>query len=437
MRPRLTILFPLAAFAIGLVIFGALNGGGQPASSETAKDSPPLPQPRVGASASERIAALEPPVQAGAGGAAALTDLGDAYLQRARETANPADYARAEKLFTDAGAREPRDAGPVIGLGTLALARHNFSTALDLGRQARRLDPFAVRPYPVLVDALVELGRYEAAGRALQRFIDLKPNLASYARVSYFRELHGDVPGAVQAMRLAVSAGGGSPESVAYVQTLLGNLERGRGRRGAAQQAYRSALAQVPGYVAALVGQARLDAEHGRLRRAARGFARVTRRLPLPEYVIAAGETELALGRRDRAEEQFALVEAERRLLAAAGVNTDVEFALFQADHGNRSQAVAIARRAWRAAPGVRSSDALGWALTRSGRPREGLTWARRALKLGSRDPAFLVHAGLTARAAGDLPLAKRWLRASLADNPRFDPLRAPRARRALRSIER
>ena len=33
--------------------------------------------------------------------------------------------------------------------------------------------------------------------------IDLQPNLASYARVSYFRELHGDLAGASRAMRLA------------------------------------------------------------------------------------------------------------------------------------------------------------------------------------------------------------------------------------------
>ena len=38
--------------------------------------------------------------------------------------------------------------------------------------------------------------------------IDRRPNLAGYARVSYVRELRGDLPGAVEAMRLAVAAGG-------------------------------------------------------------------------------------------------------------------------------------------------------------------------------------------------------------------------------------
>ncbi len=48
----------------------------------------------------------------------------------------------------------------------------------------------------MLVHAQLELGRYAAAGRSLRQMIDLRPDLASYARVSYFRELHGDFPGA-------------------------------------------------------------------------------------------------------------------------------------------------------------------------------------------------------------------------------------------------
>src|SRR4029453_17205443 len=99
---------------------------------------------------------------------------------------------------------------------------HDFRGALRYGRQALAIAPGVSRIYGVIVDALVELGRYDEAERTLQHMVDLKPNLSSYARVSYFRELNGDLTGAVQAMRLAVSAGGDAPENVSYVQTLLG-----------------------------------------------------------------------------------------------------------------------------------------------------------------------------------------------------------------------
>src|SRR3954467_14819399 len=83
-------------------------------------------------------------------------------------------------------------------------------------------------------------------------------------------------------------------------------------------------------------------------------------------------------------------------------------------------------------APGVRSADALEWALTRSGDPRAGMVWARRALKLGSRDPLFLNHAGLTALAAGRRTRGIRELRLALAHGLDGWPWQAARARRAL-----
>jgi Flp pilus assembly protein TadD len=168
---------------------------------------------------------------------------------------------------------------------------------------------------------------------------------------------------------------------------------------------------------------------------AIRGYEDIMRRRPLPQYVIALGETQQAAGRRADARETFALVDVERRLLAANGVNTDVEIALFEADHGDRGRAVDLARRAWRAAPSVRSAAAVSWALTRSGRPSDGLAWARRAVKLGSRDPLILTRAGLTARAAGHDRAARRYLHRALQANPRFSVVWAPRARNTLRSL--
>jgi tetratricopeptide (TPR) repeat protein len=265
--------------------------------------------------------------------------------------------------------------------------------------------------------------------------IDEKPNLASYARVSYFRELHGDLAGAESAMRLAVDAGGAAPENVAYVQTLLGHLELTRGRLDDASHAYRLALYRFPGYPPALAGLARVDAAQGRLGPAIARLRGVVARLPLPDYVIALGETELGAGLERQARSDLALVRAEQRLLAANGVNTDTEIAVFEADHGSPHRAVALARRARTNAPSVRSADALGWALTAAGHPRTGLAWAHRALRLGSRDPLFLYHAGMAARAAGERGQARALLTRALELNAHFSPLYAPRAERALRSL--
>jgi tetratricopeptide (TPR) repeat protein len=432
------IRFPLAgtpvialvlAFATGLLAFGLLSRAPRPTPVETGGATL-----RPGASTAERVRALQDTARV-TGTASAYAGLGRAYLQRARETGDPGYYGRAEQALRAGLRRDPRSLEALTGMGTLALARHDFGGGLAYGRAAHRVAPSAADPYAVLVDAQVELGRYADAERSLQTFVDRKPTLASYARVSYFRELHGDLDGAAVAMRLAASAGGAAPENLSYVQTLLGNLELDRGRPVAARRAYGAALAGLPGYVPARAGLARVDAAGGRLGPAIARYRRVVARLPLPEHVVALGELELAAGRRSAARRDLALVGVEERLLRANGVDTDVDLALFEANHGSPARAVALARRAWRAAPSVRAADALGWALTRAGQPREGVTWTRRALRLGSVDPAFLHHAGMSALAAGERDAARRWLRASLARNPGWSPLYAAQGRRALREL--
>ena len=198
----------------------------------------------------------------------------------------------------------------------------------------------------------------------------------------------------------------------------------GRGRRGGRERLLRAARCRAtsslraagtarhappiatrspasPRYVPARAGLARVDAASGRLPSAITRLRSRRARLPLPEYVVLLGETELAAGRATAARRTFDLVRVQERLLAGAGVDTDVELALFEADHGDPRRGLSLARAAWRSAPSVRSADALGWALTRAGRPREGLRWGRRALRLGSRDARFLYHAGMSAVAAG------------------------------------
>jgi len=436
---RTPLIAAAASFAAMLAILVAVIGAGRdPVATGAARRLAATPDaPRPGASTDQRIAVLQATVSAQPTRADGYTLLAGAYRQKVRETGDATFYAKADGVVARALRLAPGDPAALTERAALEASRHDFHGALRDALAARRAAPAVDKPFGVLVDALVELGRYRAAGAALQEMIDRRPDLAAYARVSYFRELHGDLRGAAAAMRLAVSAGSGTAENTASVQALLGDLELARGRVGAAALAYRQALALVPRYAAADAGLARVEAARGDLSAAIRRLSGVVARLPLPQYVVALGETELAAGRRAAARRDLALVRAEERLLATNGVNTDVDLALFEADHGRPAHAVALARRAWAQASSVRSADALGWALTRAGHSHDGLRWARRALRLHSRDAMFLYHAGMTARAAGSRDAARDWLRRALATNPRFSPLYAPRAIRALRELGR
>jgi cytochrome c-type biogenesis protein CcmH/NrfG len=427
-------LVPLIAaavtFGLALAVFTAMSGGGSSDGPRT-QAAPDLLKP--GATATQQAAALRVAAQARPHDPRVFAALGSAELQLARETADPAHYARAGNALRRALTIDPRQPDALTGMGTLSLARHDFSGGLRFARAARRANPDSLAPYPVQVDALVELGRYGQAVSALQALIDAKPTLASYARVSYLRELNGDLAGAVAAMRLAISAGGDAPENVAYVQTLLGDLELQRGRVASAERAYRTALARRPGHPGAIAGLAKVEVARGRPGRAIARLRPLVARLPLPEYALALAEDELASGRGGAGRHDLGLVAAEQRLLAAAGVNVDVESALFEADHGSPRRGVALARAAWRRAPSVRSADALGWSLTRSGHADAGARWARHALRLGSRDRLFNFHAGMTLIAAGRRREGETRLRGALARGAAgLSPLHAATARRAL-----
>jgi len=428
------LLVPLAVFAAALTLFGALYGGGgdrRAAGSSRAA----LAVAGPGASTDEQIAALQQNLRARPDRPKLLTALGAAYQQKVRETGDFAYYARAQAAFERALHRDGRDIAATVGLGTLAMSRHEFQKGLVAGHRALALAPESVAPLPLLVDALVELGRYDEAEKTLQRLVDRKPALAAYARISYLRELRGDVRGAVTAMRLAVDAGSSTPEGVAYVQTLLGTLERNRGRLGPARTAYRAALRAQPGFPAADAGLARVEAAEGRLAPAITRLRGVVERLPLPEHILALGELEMAAGRPRAARDDLELIPVQRRLLGANGINTDAEIALYEADFGDPEAGVRLARRAWKAAPSVRSADAMAWALTRAGRPADGWAYAKRVLRLGWREPLIRFHAGMTAKAAGERRTAKRVLGQLLAQSPSFSPLYAPRARRALEQL--
>ncbi len=410
------------AFLVALAVFMAR--GDDPVAPRGPSAEVGSVRPSSASTAAE-IRRLQAAVRRSPSAAAPRVALAGEYLQRVRETGDAAFYARAETLLRGVLARDPDNADALVALGGLALSRHDFRGGLAL---ARRADA-GLSALPVEVDALVELGRYGEARRTLQRLANLKPNLSTYARVSYLRELHGDLRGAASALALASAASGPAPENAAAIDVLRGDLALVRDRPNESRAAYTRALAAAPMYAPAEAGRARLAAHQGQLVTAIRRYRALVARLPLPEYVIALGEAELAAGRPGAARETFALVRVQQRLLARAGVNTDVELAVFESDHGSRARGLALARRAWANAPSVRSADALGWALTRSGRADEGRRWARRARRLGSADPLFAFHAGMSARGAE----RRKLLRFALDHGLGARPWQAKQAREALR----
>jgi tetratricopeptide (TPR) repeat protein len=362
----------------------------------------------------------------------AQLELGLALLQRIRETADPSLYKPAEQALDAARRLLPDEPGPLVGLGGLQLGRHEFSAALTTARSAIALDAGSVSAGSVEVDALIELGAYDEAFDAVEDLATRSGDLVTLARLSYSRELRGDLEGALAAMQQAAASPSLAPENTAFVLSIVGHLERLRGDAKAARSAFERALDLVPNHTPSLAGLGRLAVGDGDLAEAMTYFERAAAIVPLFEYVIALGETHQAAGELDAARRQFDLARAEIALFRANGVAVDLDLALFEADHGNKEEALRLAEAAYDAAPTVRAADALAWCLLHNGRTAEALVRSQEALRLGSRDPLLLYHAGKIEADNGHFAVAREHLAAALATDPGFSAIGAQDARTLL-----
>jgi tetratricopeptide (TPR) repeat protein len=322
----------------------------------------------------------------------------------------------------------------ITGLAALAASRHRFEDARRLAMRANALAPASAGALGVLGDSLVELGRYREAFAAFDRMGTLKPNLASYSRVSYARELLGDTNGALAAMRQAAEAGEGTQEPRAWTLVQLGNLYFDSGRLRPAARAYRRALSVFPDYVHAEAALGRVAAARGRYGLAIRFYRRAVERLPLPQYAGALGDVLRLAGREEEARHAYGTVDVIERLLRANGVRTELETALFDLDHGRRlGDALTRAQIAYRTRKSIDGEDVLAWALYKNGRCAEAREHSIRALRLGTRDALKSFHRGMVELCLGREAVGRSFLRHALRINPQFSLLYAPVARAALR----
>ena len=438
MRHKLLIPLTVAAAAGAVVLF---SGVLRESSSAGASALP-----------AERVAATFEPSYSSAQDAATLvlrlqehlrdhpTDgdsyalLGLAYQQRARETGDPAYYPKSEAVLDRARTLNSHDPIALSGLASLALTRHQFSLALALAQQARTLAPSTARNFGAIGDALLELGRYDAAFAAFDTMARLKPNVAAYARVSYARELRGDMAGARAAMELASESTVPGSEAAAWSQTQLGKLLFSVGRLRCGREGIPD-RPRAPAWVCRRSRCARARRRCGG-RSQPRCPARASRRddRALPQYVGALGDFLGRQGKARAARRQYALVAAIDRLQRASGMRTDVEYALFETDHGiDLPDALRRARIGQQARPSIDGDDALAWALERNGGCTEALGYSKLALRLGTKDATKLFHRGMIERCLGHAAEARTWFRKAVRLNPGFSPLWSPVAQRHAR----
>lgn len=422
--------------AVALVIAGGstvaatlFRSNSQPATSSGAMISDPSAILAAGAGttsgfADRTIATAQQQIKQIPDDYKAYVNLGYAFQQKARETNDPNFYVQAEDALTRALTLKPNYYDAMAGLGQLNLSRHEFVTALDWGLKAQILQPSSAYAYGVIGDAQMELGRYDQAVQTFQKMVDLRPDISSYSRVSYARELYGDIPGAIEAMQQAVNAGAPAQENTAWCRVQLGNLYFNSNQLDKAEQAYNEALSNYPNYLHAQAGLAMVSWAQGRDAEAVKLLQQSVATVPLPQYLTSLGDLYNAMGDTANAKKQLDLVLYIYQVFQAGGVNVDMEKSAYLADHANNDndlkEAVTLAERAAEVRQDVHTMDALGWVYYKAGRYQDALQAEQKAVRLGTLNALFYFHLGMIQDKLGDTADAKANVQKALNINPFF-----------------
>jgi predicted Zn-dependent protease len=153
----------------------------------------------------------------------------------------------------------------------------------------------------------------------------------------------------------------------------------------------------------------------------------------LPQALGYQADAERALGDEAAAAQTDALIDAERTLYDARGVN-DRLLALYYAQRRvHLDEAIRMARSDLRKrGDEIYADDTMAWVLAAAGQPSRAWHFAQLATRLGTQDPMLNYHAGAIAMDAGHPARARALLTAAIDGNAAFDPFYAADARRRI-----
>jgi tetratricopeptide (TPR) repeat protein len=317
--------------------------------------------------------------------------LSDALLRQARTTGNAGLAVEAERSLKRALDGEVANYDANRLLATVYLSQHRFREAIDVAEKNRNARPNDPINYGVIGDGHLELGEYDQAFDAFDRMVTSRPSAAAYARVSYARELQGNLTGAIDAMKLAADAtAADDSESLAWHLAQLGDLYLRLGRIRDAEAQYTAASHAFPGHPFAVIGYAKVLAVRGDRAGALTLLQGLQKTAPTPDLAARIGDLYKQLGRGADAEREYALAEAGWRVDAPEPKN----LARFLADHDRKiDEAVTIAESAAASRHDIFTEDALAWTYYKAGRVDDARVAIEQALRTGTRDADILAHA--------------------------------------------
>jgi tetratricopeptide (TPR) repeat protein len=206
------------------------------------------------------------------------------FLQKLRETIDPVYLQHAASIVDKMLSADPKSHSALRLQNEIDMQRHDFPKVAARARELLDRNPSDSGTVGLLGDALMEMGKYDEAGEAYRRMLELAPNLFSYNRVAYHRFVTGNAREALSWMNQAAHAGSDSPENEAWCLVEFGDLLFKTGHIEDARATYTQALSTFPGYHRADTAFGRLLAAEGDYSDAIEQVKKAQATVPFPDY---------------------------------------------------------------------------------------------------------------------------------------------------------
>ncbi|WP_118974956.1 tetratricopeptide repeat protein [Taibaiella koreensis] len=360
--------------------------------------------------------------------------LATVFITEGRLTGNNGYYARAALQMLDKVTEgNPSDKNLLFeGLSlksAVLLNMHQFKAALEVAEAGEKINDYNAGICGALVDANVEMGHYDAAVKACDKMLSIRPDLRSYSRAAYLRQLHGDNNGAREAMRMAVEAGVPGMESTEWARVQWGDLYLNAGKLDTAQMIYNTVLSFRAGYPYAEMGLARVAAADKHYDEAIAHTRNAIRTMSEASFVSYLGDLYLLKGDKGKAMQVYKdvvqqLEQGEREQSGKTlQHNGHRELAMAYLNLDDKAKALEHAKADYAMRPdNIDANDLMAWVLYKMGDYKQAALYTEKVFTTREKNATLSYKAGLIYAAAGNSDKAMQYRSEAAAISPYIDP---------------
>lgn len=267
-----------------------------------------------------------------------LIKLAEIYIYEARVTGEHPYYYGAALQTLDETLKDPKkntvdqQFTALFYKSTVQLSQHKFNEALAIGKEALALNSVNSGIYGVLVDANVEIGNYDEAVKNCDKMISIRPDLRSYSRISYLREIYGDLKGSISSMEQAIEAGAPYSEYKCWTIVTMGKMLENHNQLDSAMAYYEFSAKERENYPFGIAGMASIEGKRGNYIKADSLYRAALKAIPEIGFTIDRAKLYQKQGKYAEMKKLIPEIESMFRDDIESGHNVNMEYAFFLID---------------------------------------------------------------------------------------------------------